>query len=57
MIGMVVPAHNEQALLGHYLATLKAAAWQARQAGEHVEILVHGGFGDYRVSLATPLGP
>lgn len=40
MIGVVVPAHNEQALLGHCLVSLKAAAWQAQLAGEQVEILV-----------------
>lgn len=40
MIGVVVPAHNEQALLGTCLAALNNAARHAEDAGEEVQILV-----------------
>ncbi|MGY2282859.1 glycosyltransferase [Pseudomonas gingeri] len=40
MIGVVIPVHNEQALLQACLESLAAAAREARDAGEKVEILV-----------------
>lgn len=40
MIGVVVPAHNEEALLGRCLASLRAAACHPDLAGESVLIVV-----------------
>lgn len=40
MIGVVVPAHNEEQLLGECLSAIGAAASQAELAGEEVCVLV-----------------
>ncbi|MBB3343335.1 glycosyltransferase [Luteimonas sp. RC10] len=40
MIGVVVPAHNEEALLGRCLASVRAAAADPRLAGETVHVVV-----------------
>lgn len=40
MIGVIVPAHNEQRLLGKCLTSLKIAADKAAAEGNHVQILV-----------------
>jgi len=40
MIGVVVPAHNEEALLGRCLASVRVAAADPRLAGEAVHVVV-----------------
>ncbi|UNK41494.1 glycosyltransferase [Luteimonas sp. S4-F44] len=40
MIGVVVPAHNEEALLGRCLASVRAAAADPQLAGETVHVVV-----------------
>ena len=40
MIGVVIPAHNEARHLGRCLRAMQAAALQARQSGQRVEVLV-----------------
>ena len=57
MIGVLVPAHNEEALVGDCLRSLLAAARCPALAGERVEIVVAlDGCGDATADICSSLG-
>ena len=57
MIGVLVPAHNEEALVGDCLRSLLAAARCPGLAGERVEIVVAlDGCGDATAEICAALG-
>ena len=57
MIGVLVPAHNEEALVGDCLRSLLAAARCPGLAGERVEIVVAlDGCGDATADICASLG-
>jgi cellulose synthase/poly-beta-1,6-N-acetylglucosamine synthase-like glycosyltransferase len=57
MIGVIVPAHNEQALLSTCLAALHAAARHADLAGETVrQVVVLDACNDFSGAIAHAYG-